>query len=224
MRKTLATVLLGTTLLATSCASRDRAAAVAENEQVMAGALGKQADTRPSEDLAGNAGPTAAPVAPDPKADPARPDPTGGESYRDYGTNPWTDASKDRLSTFAADVDTASYTLMRRKLTEGALPPKASVRVEEFVNYFSYSFPDPTAASPFSVVIDAAPSPVSAARHILRVGVATKAKHESERKPANLVFLVDVSGSMRGPDRIDLAKKSLRILTQNLKEGDSVAL
>src|SRR5688572_22369129 len=189
MRKTLATVLLGTTLLATSCASRDRAAAVAENEQVMAGALGKQADTRPSEDLAGNAGPTAAPVAPDPKADPARPDPTGGESYRDYGTNPWTDASKDRLSTFAADVDTASYTLMRRMLNGNALPEPASVRVEEFVNYFDYKFEDPTNGTPFSVIMQAAPSPMNNARHILRVGVATKAKSEQERKPANLVFL-----------------------------------
>ncbi|HWU85709.1 MAG TPA: von Willebrand factor type A domain-containing protein, partial [Kofleriaceae bacterium] len=151
-------------------------------------------------------------------------DPTGGESYHDYGKNPWTDASKDRLSTFAADVDTASYTIMRRKLNEGALPPQAAVRVEEYVNYFSYAFPEPAPGSPFSVVVEAAPSPLSPARHILRVGVATKAKQESERKPANLVFLVDVSGSMNGPDRIELAKQSLRILTHNLKEGDTVAL
>ncbi len=151
-------------------------------------------------------------------------DSTGGDGFKNYGQNPWVDATKDHLSTFAADVDTASYTIMRRKLNEGALPPPASVRVEEFVNYFDYAFPEPTAGTPFSVVVQAAPSPMNAARHILRVGVATKAKTEQERKPAHLVFLVDVSGSMSGDDRLPLAKKALRILVENLKEGDTVAL
>jgi Ca-activated chloride channel homolog len=230
MRKTLATLLLGTTLLAPGCNKKDRAdsGAAARLEQVAAIATeGKLAEHAPApvaaEPMAaGSAAYVMADRAAAPKPDVATP--AGGERYRDYGTNPWTDASKDRLSTFAADVDTASYTIMRRKLSEGALPPKASVRVEEYVNYFSYAFPEPAAGSPFAVVMDAAPSPLSPARHILRVGVGTKAKHESERKPANLVFLVDVSGSMRGPDRIGLAKQSLRILTQNLKEGDTVSL
>ena len=133
-------------------------------------------------------------------------------------------ATEDRFSTFAADVDTASYTLARRKLTEGSLPVAAGVRVEEFVNYFSYRFPEPGGNTPFSVVVDAAPSPVAPARHILRVGVATRAKSKAERKPANLVFLVDVSGSMDSPDRIGLAKASLRILTENLGEQDTVSL
>lgn len=146
------------------------------------------------------------------------------EAYHDWGKHPWIDAAKDHLSTFAADVDTASYTLARRKLTEGALPPSAAVRVEEFVNYFRYRFPEPAAGTPFAVVMDAAPSPLSPGRHILRVGVATKAKSPTERKPAHLVFLVDVSGSMAAPDRLDLAKRSLRILTNNLKDGDTVAL
>jgi Ca-activated chloride channel family protein len=146
------------------------------------------------------------------------------EAYHDWGKHPWIDAAKDHLSTFAADVDTASYTLARRKLTEGALPPGAAVRVEEFVNYFRYRFPEPAAGTPFAVVMDAAPSPLSPGRHILRVGVATKAKSPTERKPAHLVFLVDVSGSMASPDRLDLAKRSLRILTNNLKDGDTVAL
>jgi len=146
------------------------------------------------------------------------------EAYHDWGKNPWTDAAKDHLSTFAADVDTASYTIARRKLTEGMLPPSAAVRVEEFVNYFRYAFPEPTAGSPFAVVMDAAPSPLSPGRHILRVGIATKPKSVGERKPAHLVFLVDVSGSMSSPDKLELAKKSLRILTNNLKDGDTVAL
>jgi Ca-activated chloride channel family protein len=130
----------------------------------------------------------------------------------------------DRLSTFAADVDTASYTIARRKLHDGTLPPPAAIRVEEFVNYFRYAFPDPAGDSPFAVVMDAVPSPLSPGRHLLRVGVATRALAASERKPANLVFLVDVSGSMASPDKLGLAKQSLRLLTQNLDDGDTVSL
>ena len=151
-------------------------------------------------------------------------EPTSGEQYTDWGRNPWVDASKDHLSTFAADVDTASYTIARRKLNEGTLPPAASVRVEEFVNYFGYAFPPPAAGTPFSVVMDAAPSPLAQGTHILRVGVATRAKAQHERKPANLVFLVDVSGSMGSADKLGLAQQSLRILTENLGPRDSVSL
>jgi len=233
MRKTLATVLLGTTLLTTSCAKRDRADGAYRDHVEAVKEEGKLRLVDP-----GGSTPTEMPTVPSPaagsgaiayavpqgitKGDVAGP--AGGEAYRDYGINPWTETAKDHLSTFAADVDTASYTLARRKLNEGALPQRAAVRVEEFVNYFSYAFPEPAAGSAFAVVMDAAPSPVSPGRHILRVGVGTKAKHETERKPANLVFLVDVSGSMSGPDRLELAKKALRILTQNLKEGDRVAI
>ena len=151
-------------------------------------------------------------------------DAVSGEAYHDWGKNAWVDASKDHLSTFAADVDTASYTIARRKLNESTLPPAAAVRVEEFVNYFRYAFPDPKADSPFAVVMDAVPSPLSPGRHIVRVAVATKAMSQRERKPAHLVFLVDVSGSMASPDKLELAKQSLRILTNNLKDGDTVAL
>lgn len=150
--------------------------------------------------------------------------PTAGEQYRDHGIHGWVDAAKDHLSTFAADVDTASYTIVRRKLGEGALPPAAAVRVEELVNYFRYAYPAPAAGAPFAVQIDAAPSPFDAARQIVRVGVATKAKSVAERRPANLVFLVDTSGSMQSPDKLDLAKRSLRVLVDNLKDGDRVAL
>src|SRR5262245_42878903 len=77
------------------------------------------------------------------------------EDYKDWGKNPWIDAATHPLSTFAADVDTASYTIARRKLNEGELPPPASVRVEEFVNYFKYGFPAAESSTPFSAVIDA---------------------------------------------------------------------
>jgi Ca-activated chloride channel homolog len=148
----------------------------------------------------------------------------GGEQYANYGKNPWTDATKDRLSTFAADVDTASYSLGRRKLQDGVLPPRASVRVEEYVNYFKYSFAAPTNGTPFSVIMEAAPSPLEPSRHIVRLGVATKAKSVQERLPAHLVFLVDVSGSMADSDKLPLAKQALKILTMNLAAQDTVSL
>jgi Ca-activated chloride channel homolog len=166
---------------------------------------------------------TSTPAADPAAIAPAPMDRATAESYKDYGRNPWVAASADRLSTFAADVDTASYTIARRKLNEGVLPPAASVRVEEFVNYFSYAFPAPT-KGPFAVVSEAAPSPFTKGRHILRVGVASKAKSVSERKPMNLVFLVDTSGSMSSPDKLGLAQKALHILVDNLKDGDTVAL
>jgi Ca-activated chloride channel family protein len=157
-------------------------------------------------------------------AAPPAADAASGDAFHDWGKNPWVDATKDHLSTFAADVDTASYTFARRTLVEGQLPAPAGVRVEEFVNYFHYAFPPPQAGSPFSVVMDAAPSPFRPGRHILRVGVATREKAPSERKPEHLVFLVDVSGSMMEADRLPLAKQALRILTENLQPGDTVAL
>ncbi|HEY5946939.1 MAG TPA: von Willebrand factor type A domain-containing protein [Kofleriaceae bacterium] len=147
-----------------------------------------------------------------------------GEDYTSYGKNPWVAAAEDRFSTFAADVDTASYTIARRKLQEGTLPPAASVRVEEWVNYFKYSFPAAAQGTPFSVVMEAAPHPFEADRHVLRVGVATKAKTVGERKPSALVFLVDVSGSMSSEDKLPLARKALHILTDNLSEKDAVSI
>jgi Ca-activated chloride channel homolog len=151
--------------------------------------------------------------------------PATGEDYKDYGKNPWVDASKDHLSTFAADVDTASYAIARRKLQGGELPPAASVRVEEWVNYFKYGFPAaPAETTPFAVVMDAAAHPFEPNRYVLRVGIATKEKTSGERKPSSLVFLVDVSGSMDSPDKLALAKQSLHVLTQNLTDKDSVAI
>ncbi|MDQ3296201.1 MAG: von Willebrand factor type A domain-containing protein, partial [Myxococcota bacterium] len=248
-RKTLTSLLLGTTLLSTACSKQADKASPAVREQEATG--NSNAGSAATQDLPPHPERAAEPIdsvidrkhvdlAAKPTDSPVTTTPTAvatgyaglakgekdssGEAYKNYGQNPWTSADKDHLSTFAADVDTASYTIARRKLNEGALPPAAAVRVEEFVNYFDYAFADPTTGTPFSVIMQAAPSPVNPARHILRVGVATKVKAEEARKPANLVFLVDVSGSMQSPDKLELAKKSLRILTQNLKEGDTVAL
>jgi Ca-activated chloride channel family protein len=219
MRKTFSAFLLGTALLTTSCSSKEAKMAPPREEAQMVDQAAKES-TAAGSGYAGPAGANMA-VAASPTA---KADTMGTEAYKDYGKNPWIDAAKDHLSTFAADVDTASYTIARRKLEQGTLPPAAAVRVEEFVNYFRYQFAAPAANTPFSVVMEAAPSPLQAGRHIVRVGVATKAISTLERKPANLVFLVDVSGSMESPDKLGLAKQSLRILTNNLTENDTVSL
>jgi Ca-activated chloride channel family protein len=148
----------------------------------------------------------------------------GTEQYTDYGVNGLTDASKDHLSTFAIDVDTASYSISRRYLTQqGSLPPFASVRVEEFVNSFVYDYPRPTNGA-FGVTTTAAPSPFAKGHTIVRVALQGKTVTAQERKPVHLVYLVDTSGSMQSEDKLGLAKKSLRLLTDTLHPGDTVAL
>ncbi len=139
-------------------------------------------------------------------------------------TNAWTLTANDHLSTFAADVDTASYTLARAQLLRGALPSPQLVRVEEWLNYFKYSYPQPAKRTPLGVTMDAAPSPFNAGRVLLRVGVQGRTLDLSERKPAHLTFLVDVSGSMASPERLPLAKRALRMLVDQLHDGDTVAL
>jgi Ca-activated chloride channel family protein len=154
----------------------------------------------------------------------AAPEPMGTESYQDYGINPTTDPNKDRLSTFAVDVDTASYTISRRKLMqENTLPPYAAVRAEEFLNFFRYAYPAPQTGR-FAVHLAAAPSPFTSGHHLLRVALQGRQVSAEERRPVHLVYLVDVSGSMMAPDRIEWAKAGLKALTATLKPGDTVGL
>jgi von Willebrand factor len=133
-------------------------------------------------------------------------DRTSAESYHDWGKNPWVDASKDHLSTFAADVDTASYTIARRKLNEGALPPAAAVRVEEFVNYFRYAFPEPAKGSPFAVIMDAAPSPLvpgtdAATEHTFAMAAPPAASFEAAATDLQFAFAVSAFADLlRGQD------------------------
>ncbi|MFU8804567.1 MAG: vWA domain-containing protein [Bradymonadaceae bacterium] len=147
------------------------------------------------------------------------------ENYRDYGINPWVQASEDRFSTFGADVDTGSYTLARRKLQSKELPVPIGVRVEEFLNYYRYDYPEPEDGT-IGVHLEAAPNPFvnDSKRMLLKVGLQAKSLREAERKPVHLTFLVDTSGSMNRPNRLPLAKRTLEILTNNLRPGDTVAL
>jgi len=145
------------------------------------------------------------------------------EQYTSYGINPFVSSLVDARSTFAIDVDTASYAICRRKLRSGQRPPTSAVRVEEFVNYFNYGYKGP-ANQPFLVHIDGAPSPFERGRHFLRIGIQGKHLTKASRKPVHLTFLVDTSGSMHSADKLPLAKRSMRILINQLKKGDTVAI
>jgi Ca-activated chloride channel family protein len=149
--------------------------------------------------------------------------PQGAEDYKDYGVNPVVDPHQDRFSTFSVDVDTASYAIARRKIIEGGLPPYQAVRVEEFLNSFEYGYASPK-QGPFAVDLAAAPSPFTAGHHLLRVGLQARRVDAQDRKPVHLVYLVDTSGSMQSADKIGLAQKSLKLLTDTLRPGDTVAL
>lgn len=157
-----------------------------------------------------------------PEQEPARPDPGG--TFVHAGVNPLTDTREDNLSTFAIDVDTASYTYARRFMQSGQRPSAGSVRVEEWVNAFHYEYEGPKDKLPFAVHLAAAPSPFVNGRHLVRVGIQGKRVAKSERKPVHLTFLVDVSGSMYTPDKLPLAQKALHMLTDELRADDSVAI
>ncbi|MFT3840600.1 MAG: von Willebrand factor type A domain-containing protein [Myxococcaceae bacterium] len=146
-----------------------------------------------------------------------------GMYLQHYGTNPTVDTKDEPMSTFAADVDTGSYTLSRAYLERGVLPDDAAVRVEEFVNAFDYGYRAPQKEA-FAVQVEAFPSPNRKGYHVLHLGVKAKEISVEQRKKANLVFTLDVSGSMGMENRLALAKRALTMLVDQLKEGDTVAL
>lgn len=144
--------------------------------------------------------------------------------YQDYGVNPYTSADRDNLSTFALDVDTASYEMTRSYIAEGSLPPMDAVRAEEFINAFDQGYAAPPEAA-FTLYADGGPSPFIHENNVLvRFGVQGYRVADYERKPLNLTFVVDVSGSMDAENRLELVKDSLRLLVDNLDERDTVAI
>ncbi len=146
-----------------------------------------------------------------------------GNTHIAYRPNPFTLTSEDAFSTFAVDVDTASYTLFRRHVNEGYLPPRESVRVEEWVNYFQYRLPAPEEGD-FHVDLEGAPSPFTQGRHLLKVSLQGRKLGKSERKPTHLVFLADTSGSMNRLDKLPLAQRAMKLMVDGLNEEDTVAL
>ena len=156
--------------------------------------------------------------------------PPNGEAYRDMyfkgsGTNPFIDTEDDHLSTFGMDVDTGSYSITRRYLTEGNLPPPEAVRVEEFVNTFDYDYDLPTDDA-FAIHIHGAPSKFGNGKRLqlLRIGLQGRVIPSEHRKDAILTFVIDVSGSMKMENRLGLVKKALNILVDQLRPTDKVGI
>ncbi len=147
-----------------------------------------------------------------------------GESYAQVQENGFLSPGDAPLSTFAIDVDTASYANVRRFLQGGNLPPKDAVRIEELVNYFPYSYPAPTGADPFSVDVEVAAAPWKPEHRLVRIGLAGRPVSVAERKQSNLVFLIDVSGSMNGPGKLPLLVRSMSLLVENLDVRDTVGI
>jgi Ca-activated chloride channel family protein len=131
---------------------------------------------------------------------------------------------ENRLSTFGVDVDTASYAIVRKYLSMNRLPPPSAVRLEEMVNYFPYADKAPDGDNPFAVTVEMAECPWEPAHRLARIGLKAKPIDNEKRPPSNLVFLVDVSGSMNEPNKLPLVKASLKLLVNQLGENDRVAM
>jgi len=143
--------------------------------------------------------------------------------FQHYGVNPLIDTREEHLSTFAMDVDTASYTVMRKYIADGHLPPAESVRVEEYVNYFNYNYAGPETGA-FAIHLEGAPSPFGEGYYLLRVGLQGKRIDASQRKDAMLTFLVDVSGSMGDNQKLEMVKQALGMLVNELRPTDQVGI
>ncbi len=146
------------------------------------------------------------------------------EAYDRIYENPFLAAQSNPLSTFSIDVDTASYSNVRRFLTQGKLPPPDAVRIEELVNYFRYDYAAPEGDAPFSAHVEVAACPWNAEHRLARIGLKGQEFAQEERGACNLVFLLDVSGSMNQPNKLPLLKSAMQMLVENLGKRDRVAI
>ncbi len=146
------------------------------------------------------------------------------EAYDRIIENAFVAVQQNPLSTFSIDVDTASYSNVRRFLREGQLPPKDAVRIEELINYFSYDYPQPEGDHPVSITTELAECPWKPAHRLLRIGLQTRRLEASQLPPRNFVFLIDVSGSMDEPTKLPLVQSSLSLLVDQLTERDRVGI
>lgn len=146
------------------------------------------------------------------------------EEYGQIAENPFLETLRNPLSTFSIDVDRASYSNVRRFLAGNERPPRDAVRIEEMVNYFSYDYPDPPAGQPFSLTTEIASCPWNEKNRLLLIGLQGQRIDTADLPPGNLVFLIDVSGSMQAPDKLPLVKKALHLLVDQLRPQDRVAI
>src|SRR4029079_17774700 len=146
------------------------------------------------------------------------------EAYGVYAENEYRSPRVAPLSTFSADVNTASYSNVRRMLNEGKLPPSSAVFLAEFVNYFPYSYAQPKGDDPVAFDIEMGPCPWNRRHHLVRVGMQAHSIPADKMPPRNLVFLIDTSGSMQQENRLPLVQKSLALLVDQLAEKDRVSI
>src|SRR5262249_27987513 len=146
------------------------------------------------------------------------------ESYDYISDNPFIRVAQDPLATFSIDVDTASYANIRRFMTNNQTPPKDSVRIEEMINYFTYDYPSPTGRHPVAAHTEVASAPWQPDHRLVRIGIKAKEIDTARRPPSNLVFLIDVSGSMATPEKLPMLKTAMKLMVDKLGEGDHVAI
>ncbi len=149
---------------------------------------------------------------------------TGSESYAAIHENEFKTVKNNPLSTFSIDVDKASYSNVRRYINNGGKPPKDAVRIEEMVNYFSYDYPEPLGEHPIAVYSEIAACPWQTKHKLLHIGLQGKRIDNEKLPPSNLVFLIDVSGSMQDENKLPLLKEAFKLLVNNLRENDKVSI
>jgi Ca-activated chloride channel family protein len=221
-----------------ACSSENNGSPASESaDSTGAGTPSGPANPSPSHQPSGTSGPTGSPYPGNPSTGttapptvgqpPAQPPPANsGDKYRSPGTNPFVVATHDPFSTFGVDVDTASYDIFRRDVNLGMLPQSAGVRLEEYVNAFKYDYPAPTAEdeAPFHIAVNAAAQVFDRETVLVRVGIQGRKPPANEKRPANLVFLVDTSGSMHSPEKLPLVQKTLLETLEYLSPNDRVSI
>lgn len=146
------------------------------------------------------------------------------EDYARIYDNPFLEVTKNPLSTFSIDVDTASYANLRRYITSGSLPPKDAVRIEEMINYFTYEYPEPKGEDPFSINFELSDSPWKKGNKIVSIGIQGKKLSSEDLPQSNIVFLIDTSGSMSSANKLPLLKEAFKLLVNQLTEKDRVSI
>ncbi len=146
------------------------------------------------------------------------------EEYDKITENEFLAVKQNPLSTFSIDVDNASYSNVRRMLNYGQMPDKGAVRIEEMINYFNYDYPDPSGKHPFSIYTETGTCPWNTNHKLVHIGIQGKKLNYNDLKPSNLVFLLDVSGSMSDKNKLPLLKKSLKLLLNELSQNDKISI
>ena len=163
-------------------------------------------------------------TGPLPESETAADIPHNTEEYDHVVENIFKEAKDNPLSTFSIDVDNASYSNVRRIIESGQLPQKGAVRIEEFINYFTYNYPQPEDTDPFSITTEVWDAPWKNGHQLVRIGLQGKSPDYENLKPSNLVFLLDTSGSMESPEKLPLLREAFMLMVDNLSPGSRVSI